>query len=136
MLEIIHVVAICVIIIVVLYIYVRSQRLEEMIGVYVTPDNLAQELGLNSMTMIVTDTSYFGTVYGYLVINNITVPFEMSVPVLSLSLEDVPVYMSFEVDDPEDFQMPPRMNLTLKHGHIMLEDDDNIYVAAQWIPVF
>lgn len=136
MLEVIHVVAICVIIIVVIYIYVRSQRLEELVGVYVTPNDLAQELGVNSMTLIVTDTSYYGTVYGYIVINNVTVPFEMSVPIMSLGLDEVPVYMTYDISDPEDFQMPARMMLTLKHGHILLEDDETIYVAAQWIPVF
>lgn len=136
MLEIIHVICMCVIIIVIMYIYVRSQRLEEMIGVYVTPDSLAHELGVDSMTMIVTDTSYYGTVYGYIIINNITVPFEMSVPILSMGLEEVPVYMTFDIPDPESFQMPSNMTLTLKHGHILLEDDDSIYVAAQWIPVF
>jgi len=26
--------------------------------------------------------------------------------------------------------------LTCRHGHLILEDEDDIYVLAQWVPVY
>jgi len=32
--------------------------------------------------------------------------------------------------------IPKKMMLTCRHGHLILEDEDDIYVLAQWVPVY
>lgn len=129
----IQVIAIFVILIVVFYLYMRKTRLNDLIGVYVAPDDFAKELNIDSMTFIVTDISMLGAANGFIVINNAVVPFTMNIPVFRMDLLEAPVTMVYDSDE---MVIPNKLLLTLQHGHLILEDDDTIYVAAQWVPVY
>jgi len=128
-----YVIAVCIIVLLVFYFYMRHSRLNDMVGFYVAPDEFAKSSGLNSMSFIITEISTFGHARGFMVLDSTVVPFSMSVPVYRFDMHEVPVTMVYDVDD---IDIPNSLLLTLHHGHLLLEDDDNIYVAAQWMPVY
>lgn len=131
------VLAIFVILLIVFYLYMRKVRLTDLIGVYVAPEEFAKESGIDSMTFMITDISMLGAANGFLIINTAVIPFTMNVPIFRTGFLETPVTMVY--DDNEsgaDSVIPKNLLLTLQHGHLILEDDDNIYVAAQWVPVY
>jgi hypothetical protein len=134
-LTMIYVIAIFVILIIVFYLYMRKTRLNDLVGVYVAPDDFAKELGVSSMTFMVTDISMLGSANGFIIINTTVIPFAMNIPVFRLDLLEVPVTMVYDNAD-ADTVIPSKLMLTLQHGHLILEDDETIYVAAQWVPVY
>jgi len=128
--------AIFLLIVIIMYLYFRHKILNDLKGLYVAPETFAHELGLQSQTFIVTDISYFGTVGGFLVLDDITIPYEFTVPLLTNELTEVPIRLTYDVEDEESLGIPKKMMLTCRHGHLILEDEDDIYVLAQWVPVY
>ena len=109
--------------------------MENMIGFYIVPDSFAAQSNLRSMSIVISDVSEYNPLKtkasGFITINDDSFGFDMYIPISSLRLVDCPVTLEYDGDN---VPMPNEARLTLSHGHLMLEDDDTIFVAAQWIP--
>lgn len=123
----------CIIVLLVVYFYTRSVTYDELLGVFVTPESFAKENGVSSIIVMIVDVTTLGSFSGFIVIDESTIPFDGSIPLWSKGLDHIPVTMKYE--DGIDI-LPEEMIMTVSHGHLVLEDDDNVYVAAQWVPIF
>lgn len=122
-----------IIMIIIGYLYMRSIFLEELVGFYVAPDSFTSQNGLTNLSFIVSDVSYRGRVSGFLVMDDITVPFTFMIPIGTLRLQETPVCIDY---DNQELPLPTDCMITLSHGHLMIEDSETIFIAANWVPIF
>lgn len=123
---------VCLIVFIVTYMYFRRIILDDMIGFYVMPDSFASQAGLESLTLVLSDISW-NTVSGFIIINDVSIGIDIKIPLFATKLIEVPVSLSY---DTPGVPLPEECLLTVSHGHLLLEDDETIFVAAEWVPVF
>jgi hypothetical protein len=83
--------------------------------------------------VIITDVSILGNIDGIILADDDVYPFTFGIRGYQrITLDDVPVCVS--IDDALAFPKDARLSIT--HGRLILEDDETVYLAAEWIPVF
>lgn len=118
------------------YTYLRIRRSvfeAASVGYYRAPDSFARQTGVTSLDVIITDATLFGNLLGFIMADDDVYPFTMAIHGLGTwNIDDASV--TFDGDGA--LGIPKRANLTISHGRLILEDDETVYVAAEWIPVF
>lgn len=128
---------ICIIVVIVIYFYTRSVIFDELLGVFVTPESFAKENGVDSIVVIIAEVTILGTISGFIIIDDATIPFDAGIPLWHIGLDHVPVTINLSCENDECRGiLPEKATMTVGHGHFILEDDDTVYIAAQWVPIF
>lgn len=122
------IVIIIVIIIVMRYNFISST----VIGYYRAPDEFAHDGGLMNLDVIITDVSYLGRIDGIIMADDDVYPVSFGVPLSTMTIDDAGVTVTADAS----LGLPEHAMLTITHGRLILEDNETVYLAAEWLPVF
>lgn len=124
----------CVIVIIVVYLTIRRSVISEnCVGYYQAPPGFARESGVSSLDVIITDVTLLGNIEGLIMADDDVYPFTFGISGYHrMTVKDTPVVVTCD----ESLGIPKRACLSITHGKLILEDDETVYIAAEWMPVF
>lgn len=128
-----YIIPLCIILIVIVYVYIRYISLSaNIVGYYQAPSSFAHAGGAEDIDIILTDVSYLGNISGIIIVNDDAYPVSFGLPFLCTTTDETLV----SITAPAELGFPKRASLTILHGRLLLEDDETVYLAGQWVPIF
>jgi hypothetical protein len=118
-----------VILILIIYIYFRKSQLNELVGIYVAPADFLAATGIEDIVLILDDVTWTGVLSGYMLLGTVVTPIEINISWLSHHLNNLWATIWTKIDTP----LPDNVHIRLGHGRLIIEDNEAVYIAADFV---